>query len=295
MRSTISSLVVVLSISSACSSGGDGTLAVRVSGEEAAKRGLPLEDDGETIAFADGWSLQFDKYLVAIADVTLTNADGDRVEDPAVYVTDLHLDDADIARFESIAATRWDGFSFSVRGPDDGDEVETRGDVAAEDLAAMQAGGYDMLVAGTATKGERVVTFEWSLANPSRNRDCTNGIDGSSGVIVRNNTVAAAEITFHVEHMFWDTLGSEQNTQRFEAIAAMADADGVIAFDDLREQRLADLRDADGDTLLDEDGAPLVYNPGSVPIDNLRDFILAATRTEAHLNGEGLCTIEPLP
>jgi hypothetical protein len=293
MRSHSSAFLVLL-ISSACASDGAGDLVVRVSGEDAAKHGLPLEDDGETIAFADGWSLQFSKYLVAIADVTLTSSSGDRVEDPTVYVTDLHLADADIARFDSIAAVRWDGFSFAVRGPAEGDEVETRGSVAEADLAAMQAGGYDMIIAGTATKDERVVTFEWALANPSRNRDCTNGTDGSSGVIVRNNTVADAEITFHVEHMFWDTLGSEQNTQRFEAIAAMADDDGVIAFEDLRGQRLADLRDAEGETLLDEQGMPLVYNPGSVPVDDLREFILAATRTEAHLNGEGLCTIEPL-
>lgn len=289
----VSIVAVVVMAVSACSSDGSGTLQVNVSGEDAAKQGLPIEDDGEVIAFADGWSVQFSKYVVSIADVTVASSDGDRADDSTVYVADLHVVDADAARFESLAATRWDSFSFSVRGPDAGDEVETRGDVSDADVATLQAGA-DMIIAGTASKDGRNVSFEWALDNPTRNRDCTNGVDGSAGVVVRNNSLTEAEITFHVEHMFWDTLGSEQNTQRFEAIAAMADDEGVIAFDDLADQRLADLRDADGETLLDEDGMPLVYNPGSVPVDNLRDFLLAATRTEAHLNGEGLCTIEPL-
>src|SRR5688500_13931046 len=238
-------VVLVLGLCCACADG-SGTLVVRISGEDAVKQGLPV--------FADGWSVALDKYVVAVADLTIRAADGAQESDATVHIADLHRGDAELVELGGIAAQRWEGFDFAVRAPQPDDEVEVNGPARGEDVAVVQGGDYDLLIGGTATKDGRVVTFEWPLANPRRNRDCTNGVDGTQGVVVRNNTVTEAEITVHVEHAFWDTLGSEQTTLRFEAIAAMADESGAVAFDRLADQRLADLRDADGETLLDEQG-----------------------------------------
>ncbi len=284
-----STTLAVLVVLTACAPGGEGTIALRVSGEEAATNGIPASE------LADGWSVHFDRYLVGLGAVEIASADGERGASSAtIHVVDLSRGDAELDELGPLGARRWDSFSFEVRAPEDEDEVELGEGVGEADLARLRAGDYAYWIEGTASLDARTVSFAWGLHNPSRNRECTNGEDGTSGVVVRNNSVVTAEITMHLEHMFWDTLGSEQTEQRFAAIAAMADAQGVIDFDALAEQRLADLRDEDGNTLLDEAGRPLVYNPGSAPESDLRGFILAATRTQAHFGGEGLCTIEPL-
>ena len=115
-------------------------------------------------------------------------------------------------------------------------------------------------------------------------------------MVVRNSGTSTAQITFHLEHMFWDSLGTDSAELHFDPIAAMADAQGNIDFDALAGQNLTDLRDAEGNPLVDAEGKPVVYDPASVPLaaDNLREFILAAVATQAHFNGSGLCTISRL-
>jgi hypothetical protein len=56
------------------------------------------------------------------------------------------------------------------------------------------------------------------------------------------------------------------------------------------------LQDPDGEPLLDEEGEPLVYDPGAIPLadKNLREFLLAASASQAHLNGLGLCSVQRL-
>jgi len=287
------SIVVAVALLGGCMQDGEGTVLMRISGEDAAVEGLPT-DAGEA-AFVDGWSLEFEKYLVAVADLELAATDdGVGFASDVVYVADLHLGDVDLDELGPLGARRWDRVSFTVRPPEDGDEIVAAAGVSGADVDAMIAGRFDIYAQGRATDGTRELTFAWGLRNPSRNRDCTNGIDGTAGLVVRNNSVTEGEITIHVEHMFWDTLGSEDAELRFAPIAAMADEQGAIAFDALAAQSLSDMRGPDGEPLLAEDGAALVYNPGSFAISDLQAFILAATRSQAHLGGEGLCTIEPL-
>ena len=69
---------VMLSLLVGCGAqGGAGALTVRLSGEEGAKEGFPVEEDGELIAFADGWNLKFTKYLVSVGRLSITATDGD--------------------------------------------------------------------------------------------------------------------------------------------------------------------------------------------------------------------------
>ncbi|HSO00666.1 MAG TPA: hypothetical protein VLS89_20380, partial [Candidatus Nanopelagicales bacterium] len=106
-----------------------------------------------------------------------------------------------------------------------------------------------------------------------------------------------AEITFHVDHVFWDTLGAEQSRLRFDPMwGANKNRDLVIDLDELAAQRLADLTDPEGQPLLDEAGQPLVYNPGSIPLPdkNLLEFVLVSAASQAHLNGLGLCSVQAL-
>jgi hypothetical protein len=278
-----------VALAAACSADGAGDLAVRVSGEEGALSGFPSSE------FSDGWSVSFSKYLVAVGDLEVASSDGStELDESTIYIVDLHAGEPTIEIFEGLGARRWDRFSFSVRAPQADDEVIAVGNVAPSDVDAMVAGRFNYAVEGTATHSEGSVSFAWGLANGSRNRDCTSGSDETQGVVVPNNSRVTAEITFHVEHLFWDALGSEQTEQRFEAIAAMADDQGIVEFDALANQGLADLRNVEGEPLTDVEGNRIVYDPGSSGAGDLRAFILAATRTQAHLDGGGLCTIAPL-
>ncbi len=266
-----------------CSSNGEGSVAFRVSGEDGALTGFPNDE----ASFVDGWALQFDRYLVSIADVTVGARDGGSVHgDEQVYIADLHAGEPELDEIGPIGTRRWDAVSWDMRAPTADDEVVALDGVTEADVAMMTEGGLVYFVAGRATKEMREVTFAWGIANPTHNRDCTNGVDDTDGLVTRNDAVTDAEITIHVEHAFWDSLGTEESSLRFDPIAALADPDGFVGWDALASARLSDLQD--------EDGNPLVYDPGSLPISNLQEFVLAATRTQAHLGGEGLCTIEPL-
>lgn len=286
---------VSLMVACANESDGAGSVAIRVSGEGAAKSGYPYVKNGVDIRFADGWSVRFSKYLVSVGQLRLASAD-DAVafESREVFVADLHAGDPVIHTAANIDARRWERLSFRVVPPPA--DAKVVGAVAADDVTRMQAGGFNYWIEGTAEKDGRSVAFAWGLANPTRATNCSNGVDGTEGLVVRNNATVEAEITFHLDHLFWDTLGTEVAKLRFEAIAATAGPDGAIRFEDLGKQSLSDLRDQKGDPLRDDAGARLVYNPGSVPLPDqtLQAFMLAASAGQVHLNGLGLCTVTRL-
>lgn len=280
----LGTLAVALS-AGACTADGTGTLAVRVSGEEAVREGFAPPE------VVDGWTVTFEQYLVAIGPIELATSGGERHVDDTVYVADLFAGDAVIAEYEGLLATRWDRFSFYLRPPETDDEVVAVGTVTDEDVQRMVDGDFNIAVQGQASKDDVTVDFSWGIDAASHNLDCTNGVDGTAGVVVTANGRTESEVTFHVEHLLFDALGSENARLRFEAIAAMADADGHVAWEALAQQSLTDLRDANGDALLDADGARVVYDPGSSDATDLQAFIEAAVRTQAHLGGDGLCTI----
>ncbi len=274
---------------------GTGSLAIRVTGEDAAKTGFPVQEDSETIAFADGWSLEFAKFLISFGSVNVQGADGKvAIGSSETYIADLHAEDASLPEFGGLAARRWERFGFEVKAPDATTKV--LGTIDDADVQTMVTGKYNYWIEGTATKGAESVEFAWGIGNPTKNANCTNGLDNTDGVIIRSNATTEAEITIHVEHLFWDTLGSEMASLRFDAIAAVAGVDKKVTTDEITMQSLADLKDANGMPLVDGAGMPVVYNPGSVPLtsQDLLSFIRASSSSMAHLNGEGLCTITGL-
>ncbi|EYF01663.1 hypothetical protein [Chondromyces apiculatus] len=277
--------------------GGTGSLRVRVSGEGAARDGYPYVEQGVEIRFGDGWSIAFRKYLVSFGDIEVAGLDGEvGSASGARYVADLHTGDPTAEEIEGLAARRWDSVSFSV--VEAGEESVALEGVSGEDLSLMKAGGFTFYIDGEATHAERGrFDFTWGIVNPTRNRNCTNGLDGTDGVIVRPSATTEAELTFHVDHLFWDTLGAEQSQLRFDPMwGANKDGDTTITFQELAGQRLADLTDPEGEPLRDEAGQALVYNPGSIPLPdkNLQEFVRVSAASQAHLNGLGLCSVQAL-
>lgn len=274
---------------------GSGSLTLIATGEDGAKDGFPFEEDGETIAFADDWSVSFSKVLVSLGKISLKGDDGELgLESDEHYIADLHQGDPELGTFEGLGARRWQNLSYQILPAVEG--MINVSDVAASDIDAMIDGGFNYWLEGSAEKDGETFTFAWGLVNPTNNTNCTNGTDDTQGIVIKDNATAEGELTFHFDHVFWTTLGSEGGTLRFEAIAAAGRDDGDISWQDLQAQELASLVGLDGEPLRDENGDRIVYNPGSVRVaeQNLAEFILASSSSMAHLNGEGLCTISAL-
>jgi hypothetical protein len=262
---------------------------VTASGEEAAISGYPVGAGDDQIAFADGWTMQLSKVLVSIAGLQLRTNDGDEASvDADPVVVDLHQGEPELWSFEDVAAQRWDRVGYAYVAPTS--KTRRVGEIADADVGRMIDGGYALLVAGTASKDEREIAFEYGFPFAVTMDGCHNGVDDTDGLVIADGAVAEAQITIHLDHLFFDDWAIEEPDLRFDAMAAMARSTRPLTLDDLKGQdNLSDLVNADGSPL------ELGYDPGSdfepVP-ENLRDLVIAGATTTGHFNGEGHCDYE---
>jgi len=289
LRRASLALAVALVLAPGCS-GSSGSVAVSLGGEQAAEVGWPFETDGQTFGFADGWSMQMDRVIVSVSAIELSSADGDEAALGAdAVIADLSGGPVEAWRFDGVQARRWDDVSWRIVVP----TAETRrvGPVDEAAVSRMIASGWSFFLEAHVaheTHGE----YEVSVGLPVEidNLDCEHD-DGTLGVVVPAGGVASPELTFHLDHVFYDSLGDREPLLRFEAWAAAAGDDRVVTLDDLASQPLADLRGLDGMPLADQAGAPLAYDPGPTPLatPDLRAFAIAAITTVGHFEGEGHC------
>jgi hypothetical protein len=270
---------------SACDNVATGGVKVTMSGGDGTQRGLP-----DTL-FQDGWSVQFTRYLVALGDFTLTSASGEVRSSPRHVLVDVQKGDIPLTELTELPAGRWD-VGFRVSPPRDGTELAD-GAVPAELVAMMRERGFSYWVEGRAVKaGVGVLTFRMGFPVDARMESCINGVDGTQGIVVPEASVAEVEVTIHAEHMFYDRLGTHQGVRlRFDALAATADAQGLITPEGLASQQLTDLKGLDGGELRDAQGQPVVYLPGAYGVRTLQEFITQSIVDQAHLNGGGVCTV----
>ncbi|MBU1429252.1 hypothetical protein KKF91_01710 [Myxococcota bacterium] len=274
---------------------GEGGLELTISGGGALRDGFPFKEGDVTQAFVDGWSVQFDTYVVVVGDVQLTDGvDGPVVGSwPGPMALDL-AQSADAAEtlgiIEGLPAKRLE-FGFDFLAAEEG----MTGSASAEDLAEMAANGWSMLVGGVATREGVEIRFRLGLAAATRYRQCVNGKDKTQGIAIEANKTTGAFIYAHAIHIFWDTLSAGNEDLRFDALAAVADADGGVTSEALTRQDLTDLRDADGAPLLDAHGFPLYDDGGLLPPGKhtLLDFLTYAARASGHFNGVGFCRAQP--
>jgi len=262
-----------------------GTVEVSISGEEAAVDGWPVGDVG----FVDGWSMDFTTLVVNVGEVELRSADGEtaaiEVDDALV---DLHQGDRVLYTLDAVGARRWDDVRYRLRPPTDA-SVDF-GPIDPAVRAQMIAQGWSVYLEATATKGDQTRTLAWGLDMNVLNARCVAG-DGTDGLVVATGGVTEAQLTLHWDHLFFDSLVLDEAEMRFDAMAAVAEPDGSVPLDALDAQRLADLRDAAGDPLVDADGEPVVYDPGSeaLPEPTLFHHVRSAATTVGHFQGEGHC------
>ncbi|WP_225411974.1 hypothetical protein [Stigmatella hybrida] len=281
-------LAGALLLTGACSPTATGDVRVMMSGEEGAQDGYASH------LFADGWSVRFTKYLVSVGDFTLTSDAGETQSSSRHVLVDLQKGDVALEGLTGLTAGRWN-VGFAVRPPDERTELPD-GNVSAEDLALVRSRGYSYWLEGEAVKvGTGVYRFSFGFPVNARMENCINGVDGTQGIVVPENSTAEAEVTLHAEHMFYDRLGTHRGVQlRFEPFAATAGADRVITSEGLATQQLLDLRGMQGEELRDSDGTPVVYEPGAYDVRTLWAFVTQSIVDQAHLNGGGVCAVKPL-
>jgi hypothetical protein len=267
----------------------DGSLRVEISGEEASRSGYPVGSGDDEIAFVDGWTLEFEKVLVSLSDFELQTSDGDDAQLVAgAVVADLHQGEPRLWNFTEVPARRWDRVGYRYTPPTA--DVIKANDIDDDDIELMIDEGYSLYIAATAKKDLRTVPLTFGFAFEVQMSQCENGMDDTDGIVVANNAINTAQITVHLDHLFFDSYATDEAELRFDPMAAVAPGSGPLTLSDLAEQsNLSDLKDADGKPL------DVAYDPGSAfdPVPKtLEDYVVAAATTTGHWNGEGHCVYE---
>ena len=286
VRTVLLSLALLLA---SCDAGGQGTLRVHLSGEQPALTGYPFDDGVDVVGFVDGWTLEYTKVLVSVGRFSLSTTTGEKATlDVDPVVADLHLGDARAWELRGIPARRWDRLSFDVVPPTEG--TRALPGVLAADVDRMRTQGLALLVEGVARNGGAAIPFSFGFHERVRAYDCVSGTDGTRGAVVRSNAIDEVELTFHLDHLFLDSLVVPEPSMRFEPLAALAGPDSLLTLDDLQHP-ITDLADRSGTPLV-VDGSALVYDPGSFLLDegrSIASYVEASATTMPHLDGEGHC------
>ena len=253
---------------------GSGTLKVTTYGEDFIEKEIPAASGGGE-GMADGYTVKYDKFLVALSSLTVAHSEGEvggKVDTTQVF--DLHpAGPHTVTTFDDIGARRWDRVSVTLAPA----KAATAGNASAADVKLINDNGYSVYVEGAAQKGVKKYSFKWGFSTTTRYTECHEKTSGS-GVVVPTGGSATAEITIHGDHLLYDDLQSSDPSLRFNAVAgADGDGDGEVT--------LAELATVDLTTL----PAGQYGTGGAGSVKNLRQFIEALTRTLVHFQGEGHC------
>ena len=281
-------LALGLVVVAGCGSrGAAGTLRIAASGEQAAVDGYPSSTG---VAFVDGWTLAFDFVLVSLdALYVRRGGTGPTLEADAVVVA---LHDAvrqDVWTFPALPAQRYEDVGYEIAAP----TASSRpiGSVTDVQIATMVAGGVTYWLHGTAHHPDHHdVVLDLRIPTHTAMSRCTSATDMARGLVVTPSGTADHTVTFHLDHVFFDSVVLPEPHLRFEAYAAAAGGDFVVTWDELASQPLANLHDIDGSPLT-EGGRQIFYDPGSTPlaVQDLRSFVYHQATTLGHFDGDGHC------
>lgn len=246
-----------------------GELEVRIYGEPFIEEGIPAT------VFADGWTLQFDSFLVNLGNVNVgpSRMDGAGLDAFPFRVFDLTRPSMGLGQRVAEGPVEVGFYAPVFWIAPDAEPVAS--DVSEADLARIRDGGLAMYVAGSASKAGVTKRFAWGFATRTSYGGCEVETE------VTTAAPASIELTIHGDHLFYDDLFSDTPSVRFDLIAqADVDDDGEVT---QAELLAVDLR-------------PLPnYQVGSTGIEDLWHFIEHQSGTLGHVNGEGHCqnTAEP--
>lgn len=201
-----------------------------------------IEEGIPAADMADGWEVTFSRFDVSVTDVTVAG-----VELP-------------------------DGQTLDISTASNGVGQElTSGLVPTGNHGASSFVITRVELAGMAEKGEDTFTFDWVLDAPTSYDHC------DTETRVTTDEPGVFQVTVHADHLFYDSLVSEEPELRFDAFAeADTSGDGEITEAELAAAGVGS------------------YDVGNEDIDNLWDWLEAHARTLGHVDGEGHCDAVPV-
>ncbi len=266
-------------------------LAVIFQGEESITEGVAAGSARGQVA--DGWSLSFTKYIVAVGSVRVARGtDAPANENATVTVLDTKQVGATgfpLASFRSLLPGQWREVSFALRRAT---ASATRHDsVAQADFDEMVQNGCAYLIEGQIRNPSGTSTPLAGTPRPAPSMGfhfCVNlnvvfgpcaNPEGQQGVNVVAGATTTLAFTLHGDHMLFPGFPSEEG-QIVRRAQWLANSDGsgdnMITRSELESVQAATL------------GLPLTGSP----IPNLRtgwDYLRAQLATQGHMNGEGEC------
>ena len=271
---------------------GNGNLSVVLEAEETISEGLDAGDGDENIL--DGFEVRFNRYIVAIGNVAMSQVGGANPESSPVLAvadfTSLPSTQPELTAFNGIATGQYTSFGFETPPPSE-DAVNIN-DVDTEDIDAMIANGWSYIIDGTITQVSDGARKEFLIEAdvPTVYSDCA--VDGMEpGVNVAGNSTV--DLTLHGDHIFFNGFPEEEgNVVRLAQWLwdiEDADEDGVLTRSDF--EAATDV----GSLFPSPPGGAYELTGGPIsPISNAWDFIRAQLGTQGHIFGEGECEWSPL-
>jgi hypothetical protein len=276
-------------------------------------RGIPAGDGLDAVA--DGWSVSFSTYIVAVGPVELQSVDDEsRATDPlrlAIDLAKIPSQGLPLWNLSGLTDGRYDLF-FGTTGSD----YEQHDSVTDEDFQRMESNGLTQFISGTLEQTAGVscppaalahvpssaeVVGENSAADPcyaaprlrfsiEARAEVTYGpcaIDGLPGLAVRSGEVTTKAISMHGDHLFFGGFpeGSEGEVRRYAQWLADCDLDqsGTVTSEELEIIQPSAL--AEFDERFPLGGSPLR------PIDDMLAYVKSQLSTQGHFEGEGECAI----
>jgi hypothetical protein len=304
--SRLSAVLATLVFLSGCgdddsdASRGQGNLTVQLGAEETITDGLDPGDGPENVV--DGWTVRFDKYVVAIGDVTL-RSDAENLDERsstrlAFDLTSVPQSGVPLTEFFDIEATEYNFFGYALVPAGDAERDPT---VSESDFEAMKDANASYLIEGFIEKSDgescppggecRAATrvdFRFLVPAHVVFGPCQMEDVPTPGVTVTSSGTSSAGITIHGDHMLFDAFptGDEIVSRRAQWIAdADVDGSGTVDYAELEAIQGADLS-----ALFPVAEYSLgTWTNTNSPIESAADFLRNQVSTQGHYNGEGEC------
>lgn len=266
---------------------GTGTASFSTWGEEYIEQEIPADPSGED-GFVDGWSVHYDKFLVAFHAITVADAKGNvaATMSGSRIVDNTKPGQKPLVSFAGLDAKAWDSVGYQIKPAVAAAELVA---ATVEDRDLMVQNGYSIYVAGSATKQVPgalpiVKTFRWGFKTATQYSACQQAAESGRatlGIVVTNGGDESSELTTHGDHFFYDRL--------------MASSDPAVKTSLRFEEKAAADKDDDGEiTLAELDAQPIdvrLYDPSGLDAPSLGAFMASLSRTVGHFRGEGECRV----
>lgn len=286
-KTGLGSLLLLIAFSSGCENTSEGNLLVFLQAQAAIPDGLQAgEEEGDIV---DGYDVFFDRYVISVGDVAMSQDGAEPIVTENVRVadyTDLPDTLLELEAFREIPIGRYSAFGFQTAPPDE--DVQRTLDVSEADFEAMVANGWSYIISGTVTLADadpdEADEVDFLIEADVRTGYTNCGTNGALGIAVASSS--EVEITMHGDRLFYNGFPESQSEVQLRAgwlfNVADVDEDEIITRVDLEAAE-------DLEAIFDPFAAYGRLSGSPIPIDDAWDFVRAQLSLQGRIFGDGPC------